>query len=271
MELEKLRRRGFEEELTMNGMLFVLFQYLMIHLEEHHSTIEECRDKLYYFLAHQARKVYLNSQFKARLAKLDSNGAILVCDYKMRIPKSARETEDQFFGKHTKQEPWFTISSFDSVFETLNPRPQWIVVVSDNGAHYHNSELIAAVANWYQWYNIEIRGWYFLESGEAKTSVDSHHAQLSFLNEGEKIQTAIADLGGTSVANLEPIRDDHNVKTIAAPINKPRSNVTPHSIPKNPWNFSLSHVQNTNKQEKSNNQAYSLLAIGETFELKRRR
>ncbi|UZO24744.1 uncharacterized protein OCT59_017038 [Rhizophagus irregularis] len=247
MELEKLRRRGFEEELTMNGMLFVLFQYLMIHLEEHHSTIEECRDKLYYFLAHQARKVYLNSQFKARLAKLDSNGAILVCDYKMRIPKSARETEDQFFGKHTKQEPWFTISSFDSVFETLNPRPQWIVVVSDNGAHYHNSELIAAVANWYQWYNIEIRGWYFLESGEAKTSVDSHHAQYirigHNLDEGEKIQTAIADLGGTSVANLEPIRDDHNVKTIA----------------------------DTNKQEKSNNQAYSLLAIGETFELKRRR
>uniref|UniRef100_U9TZ85 Uncharacterized protein n=1 Tax=Rhizophagus irregularis (strain DAOM 181602 / DAOM 197198 / MUCL 43194) TaxID=747089 RepID=U9TZ85_RHIID len=233
MELEKLRRRGFEEELTMNGMLFVLFQYLMIHLEEHHSTIEECRDKLYYFLAHQARKVYLNSQFKARLAKLDSNGAILVCDYKMRIPKSARETEDQFFGKpdqlnvqvfdhwsiDTKQEPWFTISSFDSVFETLNPRPQWIVVVSDNGAHYHNSELIAAVANWYQWYNIEIRGWYFLESGEAKTSIA--HATKRYirighnLDEGEKIQTAIADLGGTSVANLEPIRDDHNVKTIA--------------------------------------------------------
>jgi hypothetical protein len=29
------------------------------------------------------------------------------------------------------------------------------------------------------------------------------------------MQNAIADLGGTSVANLEPIRDDHNVKTIA--------------------------------------------------------
>ena len=39
---------------------------------------------------------------------------------------------------------------------------------------------MTTIANWYQWYNIEIRGWYFLEPGEAKTSVDSHHAQVSF-------------------------------------------------------------------------------------------
>jgi hypothetical protein len=58
------------------------------------------RNKLYYFLAHQARKVHLNNQFKAKLLELDDNGAILVCDYKMRIlPKSARETKEQFFGK----------------------------------------------------------------------------------------------------------------------------------------------------------------------------
>ncbi|RGB40551.1 hypothetical protein C1646_753127 [Rhizophagus diaphanus] len=169
-----------------------------MHLEEHHSTIEECRDKLYYFLAHQARKVYLNSQFKARLVKLDSNGAILVCDYKMHILlKSTRETKEQFFGKRgtdTKQDAWFTILSFDSVFETLNPRLHWIEVVSDND--------------------------------EAKTSVNSHHVQIAHaikryicigynLDEGEKIQIAIADLGGTSVANLEPIHDNYNVKTIA--------------------------------------------------------
>jgi len=192
--------------------LFEFIQHLMTKIKEHHSTIEKCRDKLYYFLAHQARKVYLNSQFKARLAKLDNNGAILVCDYKMRIlPKSARETKEQFFGKRgwslhtilvftkcntdqlniqafdhwstdTKQDAWFTISSFDSVFETLDPKPQWIEILSDNGAHYHNSELIVTIANWYEWYNIEIRGWYFLEPGEAKTSVDSHHAQVSFEN-----------------------------------------------------------------------------------------
>lgn len=84
-ELEKLRvhlRRGFEEELTMNGdgttihastinhcllyafgecyeqhtdrcaaydHLFVFIQHLMANLEERRSTIEECKEKLYYF------------------------------------------------------------------------------------------------------------------------------------------------------------------------------------------------------------------------------
>ncbi|CAB4381059.1 unnamed protein product [Rhizophagus irregularis] len=133
------------------------------------------------------------------------------------------------------------------------------------------------------------------------------------LDEGEKIQTAIVDLGGTSVANLEPIRDNHKVKTIAGitklfyfewpvdgdyagyiraqclphigscsqfspfeiskltttPVNKPISNTTPHSIPKNPWVFSLSRVQNANNQEKDNNRVRLLFAIEETFELKR--
>ncbi|KAF0396289.1 hypothetical protein F8M41_010087 [Gigaspora margarita] len=36
------------------------------------------------------------------------------------------------------------------------------------------------------------------------------------LDEVEKIQTAITDLGGTSIANLEPIHDNHHVKTIAS-------------------------------------------------------
>jgi len=246
--LEKLRvhlRRGFEEELAMNvdgttmhvdtinhcllyafgecneqhtdrcttcDQLFIFIENLMNNFKEQKSTIEECRDKLYYFLAHQARKVYLNGQFKARLSKLDNNGAIFICDYKMRIlPKNARETKEQFFGKRgwtlhtilvftksdtnllnvqafdhwstdTKQDAWFTISSFDSVFENLDPRPHWIEVFSDNGAHYHNSELITIVANWHQWYNIEVRGWYFFEPGEAKSTVDSHHAQVNFFN-----------------------------------------------------------------------------------------
>ncbi|CAG8716840.1 11765_t:CDS:2 [Rhizophagus irregularis] len=128
-----------------------------------------------------------------------------------------------------------------------------------------------------------------------------------------KNQELQTDLGGTSVANLEPIRDNHKVKTIAGitklfyfewpidgdyagyiraqclphigswsqfspfeiskltttPINKPISNTTPHSAPKNPWIFSLSRVQNVNNQEKDNNQVRLLLAIEETFELKR--
>ncbi|RIA89366.1 hypothetical protein C1645_824999 [Glomus cerebriforme] len=58
----------------------------------------------------------------------------------------------------TKQDAWFTASSFDAVFKILDPKPKWIKIFSDNGSHYHNSELMIIVANWNQWYGINIRG-----------------------------------------------------------------------------------------------------------------
>ncbi|GET04416.1 hypothetical protein GLOIN_2v1772784 [Rhizophagus clarus] len=117
----------------MCDQLFVLLEHLTVILPENFQIIiEELRNKLY-FLAHQARKVHLNNQFKAKLLEFDDDGAILVCDYKMRIlPKSACEIKKQFFGKlqafnhwstDTKQDAWFTASSFDAIFETLNPKP----------------------------------------------------------------------------------------------------------------------------------------------------
>jgi hypothetical protein len=253
-ELEKLRhhlKRGFENELHINedgsishvdtinhcllyafgectqehktrcamcDQLFELIEKLIgIFPKNHQTMIENSRNKLYYFLAHQARKFYLNNQFKAKLLELDEDGAILICDYKMRIlPKSIRETKEQFFGKRgwtlhtilvftkskaakldvhaydhwstdTKQDAWFTASSFDAVFETLDPKPKWIKIFSDNGGHYHNSELMTIIAHWNQWYNIEIRGWHFLEPGEAKTTVDSHHAQVGYHKNNTKL------------------------------------------------------------------------------------
>ncbi|GET54539.1 hypothetical protein GLOIN_2v1772784 [Rhizophagus irregularis DAOM 181602=DAOM 197198] len=78
----------------------------------------------------------------------------------------------------TKQDAWFTTSCFEAVFNTISPRPRWIKIISDNGGHYHNSELMAIVSHWYDWYGVEVRGWIFLESGEAKTTVDSHHATV---------------------------------------------------------------------------------------------
>lgn len=63
-------------------------------------TLEESKEKLVYFLAHQARKTYLNAQFKAQVLKLDEKGALILADYKMKIlPKSACEKKEQFFGK----------------------------------------------------------------------------------------------------------------------------------------------------------------------------
>ena len=37
---------------------------------------------------------------------------------------------------------------------------------------------MAIISHWYDWYNIEVCGWIFLEPGEAKTTVDSHHATV---------------------------------------------------------------------------------------------
>ena len=188
-----------------------LFDFFNIMKEilpfKYHSILDENKEKLVYFLAHQARKTYLNAQFKAQLLELDEKGALMLADYKMKIlPKSAREKKEQFFGKRgwtlhtiivftkinaiieaqafdhwsldTRQDAWFTASSFDAVFETLDNKPEWIKIFSDNGGHYHCSEIMAIVRNWDQWYNIDVRGWYFFEPGEAKSLVDSHHATV---------------------------------------------------------------------------------------------
>ncbi|RHZ49682.1 hypothetical protein Glove_518g18 [Diversispora epigaea] len=189
--------------------LFIVFQHLEQNLSsEHQQILEESKEKFTYFLAHQAWKKYLNSQYKAQLLDLNEDGAIMIADYKMKIlPKSAREKKQEFFGKRgwslhtilvltkktnnievqafdhwsmdTKQDAWFTASSFDVIFETLDPKPTWIKILSDNSAHYHSSELMAIVANWYAWYKIEVRGWFFFEPGEAKSLVDSHHATVT--------------------------------------------------------------------------------------------
>ncbi|RHZ51357.1 hypothetical protein Glove_480g18 [Diversispora epigaea] len=158
------------------------------------QKLDEIQEKLKYYLSHQTRKVYLNAQFKPLLNSLDDNGAIMICDYKMKVlPKSARETKSEFFEKNTelnisaydhwstdtKQDSWFTASSFEAVFDSLEKKPKWICVISDNGPHYHNSELMAIIAHWYNWYQIEIRSWTFLEPGKAKTTIDSHHAAVN--------------------------------------------------------------------------------------------
>jgi hypothetical protein len=200
-------------------------------------------------MSHQLRKRYLNSQFNAALRELKNNGAILVCDYKMKVnPKSSRETKSDFFGKegwtlHTilvitksndndnelivsafdhwsddgKQDAWFTASAFDAVLSKIGEGIEWIRIFSDNGGHYHNSELMVIVSYWKKWYNLSVTSWQFLEPGEAKTIVDSHHAKLSHgfirytklgnsISGGEDIVNANKTLAGTYFAKLIPDR-----------------------------------------------------------------
>ncbi|GET04425.1 hypothetical protein GLOIN_2v1767205 [Rhizophagus clarus] len=170
---------------------FEFFGFMHSHIKEDQMTaLEEAKEHLQYFLAHSTQKVYLNAQFKATLTTLDDDGALLVANYKMRIlPKSARETKAEFFeiktydhwSSDTKQDAWFTASAFEAVFEVIKHKPKWIRIISDNGSHYHSSELMAIVAHWNEWYQIEVRDWLFLEPGEAKITIDSHHAAVSVL------------------------------------------------------------------------------------------
>ncbi|RHZ75937.1 hypothetical protein Glove_208g81 [Diversispora epigaea] len=287
IQLDKLKRhlkRDFEEELAvgLNGKVihdpcishcllfafgecnnkhqnrclkcdqfFEFFNFMSENIsEDYQSKLTKAKEQLLYFLSHQARKFYLNAQFKAILSELDSNGVVIIADYKMRVlPQSARETKQDFFGKRgwtlhtilfftkntnsnelnieaydhwsldTKQDAWFTASAFEVVFETIEKKPKWIKIISDNCPHYHNSELMAIISHWYNWYNIEVRSWLFLEPGEAKTIIDSHHAAITHaikrylrirydISSGEDIVQAAKGLLGTSLANLEPNRNN---------------------------------------------------------------
>ncbi len=37
------------------------------------------------------------------------------------------------------------------------------------------------LSHWKEWYDVCVKKWIFLEAGEAKTAIDSHHAQVSNL------------------------------------------------------------------------------------------
>ncbi|RHZ85233.1 hypothetical protein Glove_69g36 [Diversispora epigaea] len=243
-ELQFIRRylrRDFSKKLQIDNLGNAI----------HNSCISHClkyafeyQKQLISFMSHHARKSYLNAQLNSKLYQLDSEGALLIVDYKMKILlKSARETKSEFFGKRgwslhsilaytkdietnnfniqaynhwsndTKQDAWFTASSLHGVIETLEKKPKWITIISDNGPHYHNTELMIILSYWKEWYNI---------TGEAKTAIDSHHAQITHaikryvklgfdITSGENIKDAIKDLVGTYVAHIQPDRSQNQV------------------------------------------------------------
>ncbi|RIB03684.1 hypothetical protein C2G38_2224350 [Gigaspora rosea] len=81
--------------------LFTLFKNLKTNIDsEFHNSLTKYQSQLIYFMAHHARKTYLNALIKVELARLDANSALLIVDYKMRIlPQNAPETKSEFFGK----------------------------------------------------------------------------------------------------------------------------------------------------------------------------
>src|SRR5436190_2128317 len=85
------------------------------------------------------------------------------------------------WSEDTKQDAWFTASSLHGVIETLDKKPKCVTIISDNSGHYHNTELMIILSYWKEWYDIYVSKWIFLEAGEAKTIIDSHHAQVRIL------------------------------------------------------------------------------------------
>ena len=64
------------------------------------------------------------------------------------------------------------------MIESLEDKPKWVTFISDNGPHYHNADLMMILRYWLEWYQINVKKWIFLEAGEAKTTIDSHYAQV---------------------------------------------------------------------------------------------
>ncbi|EXX69092.1 hypothetical protein RirG_099080 [Rhizophagus irregularis DAOM 197198w] len=147
--------------------------------ETNYNDLQDMKEHLLYYLAHQTRKVYLNAQFNANLLALNEKTALILVDYKMKIlPKTAQETKSDWFSKKgwslhsvlvyttipnstklqvqafdnwspdTRQDSWFTASSLHAVLETLDSRPESVIIMSDNGGHYHNADLMMIMAFW---------------------------------------------------------------------------------------------------------------------------
>ena len=53
-----------------------------------------------------------------------------------------------------KQDAWFTASSLHAALETLEKKPKWITILSDNRSHYYCTELMIIMGQWANWYGI---------------------------------------------------------------------------------------------------------------------
>ncbi|CAB4442763.1 unnamed protein product [Rhizophagus irregularis] len=119
------------------------------------------------------------------------------------------------------------------------------------------------ISHWYDWYNIDVKSWTFLEPGEAKTTVDSHHASIAHaikryvcvgcnLKEDSDIEAAITNLGA-GISNLYewqwPKNDEHAGLVKARPLpnigewtyysstefSKPTPETSTSTIPSSSW------------------------------------
>ncbi|GES93351.1 hypothetical protein GLOIN_2v1790148 [Rhizophagus clarus] len=147
------------------------------------------------------------------------------------LPKSARETKEQFFGKkgwtlHSvlvytrkensfeldiqaydhwsndpRQDAWFTASSLHTVIESIKKKPEWVTIISDNRGHYHNADLMMILRHWPDYHHAQI------------AHSINRHVKLGFdISSGKDIENAISGICRTSVSHLEPDRKKESGK-----------------------------------------------------------
>ncbi|RIB12060.1 hypothetical protein C2G38_2201736 [Gigaspora rosea] len=172
--------------------------------DELHESLIEHQNQLIYFMAHHARKTYLNAQLNVELAQLDSDGALFIVDYKMRIlPQSARETKPEFFGKRS-----WTLHSV--LIYTKN--------AETNNLSNKDTTLgtIAGIRNWHKW------SWPDNETDEGYIYARS----LLGIGTWKKFMPA----------NIQKIVKKQVIK-------KPEPSVTTHSHPSKFWNMPMPKTQ----------------------------
>ncbi|RHZ78305.1 hypothetical protein Glove_166g93 [Diversispora epigaea] len=230
------------------GKLFTIFHKLKKDISNTlHDELDEYLEYLLYYLAHQTRKTYLNSQFNANLLELDEKGTLIIKD-SLELDIQAHD----YWSNDPRQDAFFTASSLYAVIESMEkkPKPEWVIIISDNGSHYYNSDLMMILRYWSDWYGIWSKKWIFLEPGEAKTTIDSHHAQIAHtinrhiklgfdISSGNDIETAISGICGISVSYLKPDRKKDLEKLQLKTIKKPNPNLSIPLTSENIWTVPL--------------------------------
>ncbi|GET50358.1 hypothetical protein GLOIN_2v1790442 [Rhizophagus irregularis DAOM 181602=DAOM 197198] len=128
-----------------------------------------------------------------RTEELDEEGAVMIVDYKMRIlPQSAQETKTEFFGKRG----W----SFHSVLiYTKNAEQNQLdIQVFD---HWSNDTRQDAI-------NVD----YWTLEGVVSQAI-KRYIKLGYdVDCGDNIKSAVKDIAGVRVANLNPNRNNDKTK-----------------------------------------------------------
>ncbi|GBB99617.1 hypothetical protein RclHR1_35820001 [Rhizophagus clarus] len=155
-----------------------------------HTKLDEYQEHLLYYLAHQMRKQFFGK-------KGWTFHSVLVYTRKEDSFELDIQPYDHW-SNDPHQNAWFIASSLYAVIESIKKKPEWITIISDNGGHYHNADLILILRHWPDWYGIWPKKWIFLESGEVKTTIDSHYAQIAH-SIRKDIENAISGICGMSL------------------------------------------------------------------------